>query len=136
MPYAAGTGNDHEDERNVLIRDWLFGVIKWHTELAKANGFGDEWETFTKEQKLPYDFADKVDPKYADLNEPEYYTLLSMKNVVTDFENMKYGRYILYRMLDIPSMMMYEEYVIYWHCANPIKLLKELIEVSNTTKEI
>jgi hypothetical protein len=44
LPLAAGTGRDHEREREALIMDWLWSVVLPYVQpMADAGGYGKEW---------------------------------------------------------------------------------------------
>jgi hypothetical protein len=44
LPLAAGTGRDHEKDRLVLIKDWLWSVVLPHIQpIADAGGYGEQW---------------------------------------------------------------------------------------------
>ena len=48
IPFAAGTGNNHETERLSIIMDWMWGTVLTQLQpLADENGFGAEWRHMT-----------------------------------------------------------------------------------------
>jgi len=53
LPLAAGTGRDHEKDRLVLIKDWMWGtVLPYLQPVADAGGYGKEWRAMC-EQRTP-----------------------------------------------------------------------------------
>lgn len=44
IPYAAGTGREHEPERLAIIMDWMWGTVLPSLQgIADTGGFGDLW---------------------------------------------------------------------------------------------
>jgi primosomal protein N' len=51
LPFAAGTGREHESERLALIMDWMWGtVLPTLQPLADENGFGGKWTAMCREK--------------------------------------------------------------------------------------
>ena len=51
LPYAAGTGNDHEAERAEVLLDWTWTVVLPLVQpVADNGGFGSEWRTMLTEK--------------------------------------------------------------------------------------
>jgi hypothetical protein len=51
LPIAAGTGRDHEQEREALILEWMWGtVLPYVQPIADAGGYGKEWRAMCEER--------------------------------------------------------------------------------------
>lgn len=51
LPFAAGTGRDHEPERFQIILDWMWGtVLPVLQPLADKEGFGEAWRRMCEER--------------------------------------------------------------------------------------
>lgn len=51
LPLAAGTGREHEDERLVIIIDWMWGtVLPSFQAQADADGYGAEWRAMCEQR--------------------------------------------------------------------------------------
>jgi hypothetical protein len=58
LPLAAGTGRDHEREREGIIVDWMFDIVlPYAQQIADAVGYGKEWRAMSKERTAAADWA-------------------------------------------------------------------------------
>jgi hypothetical protein len=58
LPLAAGTGRDHEQEREALILEWMWGtVLPYAQPIADAGGYGEQWRDMCEERTAAADWA-------------------------------------------------------------------------------
>jgi hypothetical protein len=51
LPLAAGTGRDHEPEREAIMMDWMFDIVLPYVQpIADAGGYGEQWLAMCEER--------------------------------------------------------------------------------------
>lgn len=137
LPYAAGTGDEFEYERNTMIMDWVFDVAKVHQSFADDNGFGDEWSFIRKQKKLPKDFINTFE--YIQCN--NIGKNASIFNQLHKFIRAMDAKYamtdrLLFALVHTDgahTRLFKDTNNGFWHIANPCMMLKKLIEISHET---
>ena len=127
LPFAAGTGREHEKQRIAMIIDWMWvECLPQIQPLADKSGFGDEWRDMCR-LKTPESarLAKRAAAAYASACLPTLPMPLPMPMSLP-------------MPLPMPlhaSAAAYAASADFWEKADPIQLLRKLIAVSHDAIE-
>src|ERR1700756_1792011 len=108
LPFAAGTGREHENVRKTLVMDWLWEVVLTELQpIANKWGFGGSWKRMC-EQKTCDAAASASAAAHAA------------------------AAYAAYAASNAASVYAYAEF---WRKIDPCKLLSKLITISNKSSD-